>query len=83
VGDPISLANLDLDTGRQDKPGDYPLADETYARLLEQITAKPESSISRNLKQHILEYYAGASQEQEPILERLAVIEKMKARDDR
>ena len=80
---PVSLANLDLDTGRQDKPGDYPLADETYARLLEQITAKPESTISRNLKHHILEYYAGKSQEREPILERLALIEKMKTRDDR
>jgi len=83
AGDPISLANLDLDTGRQDKPGDYPLADETYARLLEQITVRPDSTISRNLRQHILEYYAGASQEQEAILERLALIEKMKTRDDR
>jgi hypothetical protein len=81
--DPISLTNLDLDTGRQDKPGDYPLADETYARLLEHITAKPENTISRNLKQHILGYYAGTSIEIEPILERLAVIEKMKIRDER
>ena len=83
ANDPISLANLDLDTGRQEKPGDYPLADETYLRLLKQLTAKPESTISRNLKQNILEYYAGEAQEQGPVLERLAVIEKMKARDDR
>jgi Zinc dependent phospholipase C len=83
AGDPISLANLDLDTGRQEKPGDYPLADETYADLLKQITAKSESTISKTLKQHILEYYAGASQEQEPVLERLALIEKMKSKEDR
>ena len=81
--DPISLANVDLDTGRQEKPGDYPLADETYFRLLKQLTAKPESTISRNLKENILEYYAGEAREQGPVLERLAVIEKMKARDDR
>jgi hypothetical protein len=81
--DPIPLANLDLDTGRHEKPGDYALADETYARLVEQIAAKPETTISRTLKQHILEYYSGTSQEHEPILERLALIEKMKTREDR
>ncbi len=76
--DPISLANVDLDTGRHEKAGDYPLADDAYARLLKQITAKPARTISVDLKQHILEHYKGASQEPEPIVEHLAAIERMK-----
>jgi hypothetical protein len=83
AGDPIFLANLDLDTGRQEKPGDYPLADETYADLLKEITEKSENTISKTLKEHILEYYAGTSQEREPLLARLALIEKMKTKEDR
>jgi hypothetical protein len=80
--DPISLANLDLDTGSQDKIGDYPLADQTYAKLLERLTAKPQSAISRDLKQDILAHYGAPPEAQKPVLERLALIQKMKTKED-
>lgn len=81
--DPISLANLDLDTGKQDKPGDYRLADDAYAKLLERLTTKPGVAISRNLRQHILEYYGNSPEEQESVLQRLNLIQNMKTRDER
>lgn len=53
------LANVDLDTGNPAKFGDYPLADQTYAQLLSQLASSPDRSIPADLKQNILEYYAG------------------------
>lgn len=81
--DPVSLANLNLDTGKQDTFGDYPLAEETYAKLLERVTAKPQSAISEDLKRDILAHYGNPSDEREAVLERLTLIQKMKTREDR
>ena len=53
------LANVDLDTGKPAKFGDYPLADQTYAQLLSLLASNPTRSIPADLKQNILEYYAG------------------------
>ncbi len=54
---PLALSNLDLDTGERTKPGAYPLTDETYAKLLKQLTSKTERIIPPNLKRNILDYY--------------------------
>ena len=81
VNDPVALANVDLDTGKRSKAGDYPLADEAYAQLLQRITSKPNRGISENLKRHILTYYktAGISEDENgEISSRLAMLEKMK-----
>ena len=60
-GRPFELANLDLDTGHRDVLGEYELADQAYSDLLERLTATPQRSIPRDLKTHILNYYASAS----------------------
>jgi hypothetical protein len=52
------LANRDLDTGLLVKPGGYPLADKTYAKLLGMITEKPSNVIPNQLKHDLLAYYA-------------------------
>lgn len=80
--DPVSLANLDLDTGKQEKLGDYTLADQTYAKLLERVIASPQNTISRELKQDILAYYGDSPEGHEPVLEELALIQKMKTREE-
>jgi hypothetical protein len=54
---PVTLANVDLDTGERVKLGDYPLADETYARLLQRLSSRSDRTIPEGLKEHILEYY--------------------------
>ncbi len=40
------------------KPGGYPLTDETYARLLHRLAAKPGQPIPPGIKDDILAYYA-------------------------
>jgi hypothetical protein len=57
---PLALANLDLDTGNPVRLGDYPLADKTYAGLLARLTSKPGRTVSENVKQNIIEYYAAS-----------------------
>jgi hypothetical protein len=55
---PLGLPNRDLDTGDWTKPGAYALTDETYARLLREITEKQKYPVPPGLKQDILNYYA-------------------------
>ena len=78
---PVQLANVDLDTGNREKVGDYALADEAFAQLLARLTSKPERRISEGLKNHILEYYAGAGipeSDRERVSSQLAVLQKLK-----
>ncbi len=63
---PVAFANLDLDTGRDIKRGDYPLADKTYAELLERLTSRPGRRISAGIKQNIIEYYAWSETAEDP-----------------
>lgn len=54
----LALPNRDLDTGQVVRPGAYRLTDETYAQLLDRLTAQPERAIPAELSQNILDYYA-------------------------
>ena len=81
---PVKLANIDLDTGDHVKFGDYPLADQTYARLLERLTSKPERSVPEDVRKNIIEFYAGsriASESRLELSERLMTLRTMKATD--
>jgi hypothetical protein len=58
-GDPRHpLKNRDLDTGAVVKPGEYPLTDETYCKLVHRLAAKPTQAIPPGIKEDILAYYA-------------------------
>jgi hypothetical protein len=52
------IPNRDLDTGLVVKPGGYPLADRTYAKLLDMITQHPDKVVPNQLKHDLLGYYA-------------------------
>jgi hypothetical protein len=52
------IPNRDLDTGQVVKPGGYPLADRTYAKLLDMITQHPDKVVPNQLKHDLLAYYA-------------------------
>ena len=83
VNDPVALANVDLDTGKQTKVGDYPLADEAYAQLLGRLTSKPRRVISESVRQHILDHYGAvgmSADDSGEISSQLATLEKMKVR---
>ena len=57
----LALANRDLDTGALVRPGGYPLADKTYARLLQRITAKPDREVPFGIRRDLVAFYADAS----------------------
>jgi hypothetical protein len=80
--DPISLADVDLDTGKEERLGDYSLADKTYAELLERITQMPQSTISGDLQRHILDFYGDLPETDEATTARLTLIRKMKTKDN-
>jgi len=52
------LGNRDLDTGMFVKPGDYPLTDNTYAKLLATITSNPNNIVPTQLQHDLVAYYA-------------------------
>jgi len=82
----LALANIDLDTGNRVKLEDYPLADQTYAQLLERITSEPNRPIPECLRKNILEYYASSAADtdlSERLSERLEILMKMKISGDR
>jgi len=55
---PFTIPDRDLDTGDRVKPGGYPLTDETYAKLLDEITRSATPVVPATLKQNLLDYYA-------------------------
>ena len=54
----LALPNRDLDTGDVVKPGAYRRTDDTYAKLLERITSRPDRAVRPGIKRDILAYYA-------------------------
>ncbi len=56
-----SLPNLDFDTGKPTKPGEYELADETYAKLVDKLSARHFDLVTADLRAHILAFYSAPS----------------------
>jgi hypothetical protein len=54
----LNIPNANLDTGGPVQPGKYPLADETYADLLDRLDKNQFRDISPELRANILDYYA-------------------------
>ena len=51
----LNLANINLDTGRPTAQGEYPLADETYAELVEKLAG--QTNVPDALRQDINRFY--------------------------
>ena len=84
AGDDVKLANIDLDTGDHVKRSEYPLADATYARLLERLTSEPDRVIPTDTKRNIMTYYETVAITEKPNPKRdeqLARLRMMKATD--
>jgi hypothetical protein len=56
----LNLANTNFDTGKPSAHGDYALADETYADLLDRLAERHFADVPPALRQNILAYYAAA-----------------------
>jgi hypothetical protein len=53
----LTLPDMDLDTGKPTIPGEYKLADATYARLLRELAVNNYSTASPELRASLLSYY--------------------------
>jgi hypothetical protein len=56
--DTLELANSDFDTGKETKAAEYSLTDETYARLLSQLTERKFALMPPSLRDNILNFYS-------------------------
>lgn len=56
-GSQLKLADLDFDTGRPTRAGEYLLADKTYAHLLDDLAKHNFDQTSPELRQNILAFY--------------------------
>ncbi|HEY6350931.1 MAG TPA: zinc dependent phospholipase C family protein [Candidatus Angelobacter sp.] len=57
----LELPNRDYDTGKPTLAGEYTLADQTYAKLLQKLAKKDFAQVSPALKSDILAYYSDLS----------------------
>jgi hypothetical protein len=53
----LTLANTDFDTGRPTRRGEYPLADDTYAELVEKLADRPSSEVPQAIRADITRFY--------------------------
>jgi len=60
-GRQFDLPNMDFDTGRPTRAGEYVLTDRTYAKLLDQLADKKFALLSPELRSNILDFYGNLS----------------------
>jgi hypothetical protein len=53
----LNLANQDFDTGGVTQPGEYPLADRAYAKLLAHLEKQHFNNVTPELRVNILTFY--------------------------
>ena len=53
----VQLVNLDFDTGAVTTPGEYPMADDAYAKLVVKLADKPPAVIDAALRNHVLAFF--------------------------
>ena len=59
--DSLQLANVDFDTGKKTKTGEYTLTDDSYAKLLAKLSDRTFDRTSPELRQNILDFYSDLS----------------------
>jgi hypothetical protein len=59
--DALVLPNCDFDSGKPTKAAEYSLTDETYAKLLEQLSSHKFDRTSPELRANVLEFYSDLS----------------------
>jgi hypothetical protein len=57
----LELSNSDFDTGKETRAAEYSLTDETYAKLLGQLTVRKFDLTSADLRENILKFYSDLS----------------------
>src|SRR5712691_4885678 len=76
----LHLNDKNLDTGAETAPGEYELADKTYAKLIDKLSEKHFAGLTPPLQANILEYYSRADRSAIPP-KTLAQLEQLKQMD--
>ena len=85
ANDSLQLPNTDLDSGKLTKSAEYSLADDTYAKLLDQLAGKKFDRMTPELRDNILDFYSDLSasiktkKDQNDSKEVLAQLEQLKS----
>jgi len=56
-GGNLNLPNRDCDTGKDTRPGEYALADETYAKLLKKVAERNFENMTPELQSNVLAFF--------------------------
>jgi hypothetical protein len=56
-GKNMEFTDIDFDTGNPTRPGEYSLADDTYAKLLLQLDKNKFENLNSSLKKNLLQYF--------------------------
>jgi hypothetical protein len=62
AGDKLNLRNVDFDTGKPTRPGEYVLTDKAYTRLLHELSEKKFSTVTPDLRANLLEFFSDRNQ---------------------
>jgi len=54
----LALANLNFDTGKETKPAQYTLTDDTFAKILDQLAQEKFSTVTPEIRAEIMEFYS-------------------------
>jgi len=57
----IQLRNIDFDTGRDTRAGEYVLTDKTYAKLAEDLADKSTAPVPPDLRANVLQFYSNGN----------------------
>ena len=57
----FTLPQVDFDTGKRTQRGEYQLSDQTYAKLLIELTKPQAPPVKEDLRLNLLSYYSGSS----------------------
>lgn len=74
-----TLKDLDLDTGKLTGEGEYDLADETHAHLLDDLVHEKSPVITPELREHLLNYYEGEAKSDDALKKKPEAWEKLEA----
>lgn len=61
AGSRFNLPNVDFDTGKPTRPGEYVLTDKAYARLVHELAEKKFTNVTPDLRANILQFFSGSN----------------------
>ena len=61
AGSRFNLPNIDFDTGKPTRPGEYVLTDKAYARLVHELAEKKFTNVTPELRANILQFFSGSN----------------------